>query len=296
MQGKVREIAVDVVAADGRRLPMLVNSRADHRRGGRAAGWCARRSSTCASAGPTSGNCWRRGTASARRARPSSACTRRPRRSRTRCSRACWRASRRATSASASRRSTGHRARRWKWAGTGTTRSCSTAAGSALVVGDVVGRGLAAATTMGQLRSATRALAMTGVGPRVVLDQLDTFVEQLEAAQSATLVYAEVDANSGAATVAAAGHLRRCVVSGDKRGCSWAVAPRRSAFARPGCRAATRPSSCARGTDWCSTPTASSNGAARASTPAGAPAGRGHDGRAARGAGRRPPAEGPQRR
>ena len=76
-----------------------------------------------------------------------------------------------------------------------------------LVVGDVVGRGLAAATTMGQLRSAMRALAMTGVGPRAVLDQLDTFVEPLEAAQSATLVYAEVDADSGVVTVAAAGHL-----------------------------------------------------------------------------------------
>ena len=85
-----------------------------------------------------------------------------------------------------------------------------------LVVGDVVGRGLAAATTMGQLRSATRALAMTGVGPRVVVDQLDTFVESLEAAQSATLVYAEVDANSGVATVAAAGHLPPVVVSGDQ--------------------------------------------------------------------------------
>ena len=83
-----------------------------------------------------------------------------------------------------------------------------------LVVGDVVGRGLAAATTMGQLRSATRALAMTGVGPRVVVDQLDTFVEPLEAAQSATLVYAEVDADSGVATVAAAGHLPPVVVSG----------------------------------------------------------------------------------
>ena len=45
-------------------------------------------------------------------------------------------------------------------AATGTTRSCSTAAGSALVVGDVVGRGLAAATAMGQLRSAVRALAI----------------------------------------------------------------------------------------------------------------------------------------
>ena len=83
-----------------------------------------------------------------------------------------------------------------------------------LVVGDVVGRGLAAATTMGQLRSAARALAMTGVGPRAVIDHLDTFAEPLDAAHSATLVYAEVDVDTGLVTVAAAGHLPPVVVNG----------------------------------------------------------------------------------
>ena len=41
---------------------------------------------------------------------------------------------------------------------------------SALVVGDVVGRGIDAAATMGQLRSAVRALASTGLGPGALLD------------------------------------------------------------------------------------------------------------------------------
>ena len=122
---------------------------------------------------------------------------------------------------------------------------------------------------MGQLRSATRALAMTGVGPRAVVDQLDTFVEPLEAAHSATLVYAEVDADSGVVTVAAAGHLPPVVVSGQEArlfmgGRSTPLGIRTpQAAAQP-----KRPSSCVRGTGWCSTPTASSNGAARASTPA----------------------------
>ena len=50
------------------------------------------------------------------------------------------------------------------------------AAAIALVVGDVVGRGIDAAATMGQLRSAVRALASTGVRPGALLDALDTYV------------------------------------------------------------------------------------------------------------------------
>jgi PAS domain S-box-containing protein len=75
-----------------------------------------------------------------------------------------------------------------------------------VVVGDVVGRGLTAATTMGQLRSAVRALAVAGAGPKAVLGHLDAFVAQLDAAQFATLVYAEIDPDTGTGTLAAAGH------------------------------------------------------------------------------------------
>ncbi len=77
----------------------------------------------------------------------------------------------------------------------------------AIVVGDVVGRGLPAATAMGQLRSAVRALAGAGLGPEAVMRHLDTFVEQVEAAQYATLAYAEVDPATGEVVFAAAGHL-----------------------------------------------------------------------------------------
>jgi PAS domain S-box-containing protein len=75
-----------------------------------------------------------------------------------------------------------------------------------IVVGDVVGRGLPAASAMGQLRSAVRALAGAGLEPAAVLTHLDTFVEQVDHARYATLAYAQVDPDSGEVLVAAAGH------------------------------------------------------------------------------------------
>jgi hypothetical protein len=76
----------------------------------------------------------------------------------------------------------------------------------AVVVGDVVGRGLGAASAMGQLRSAVRAVADPGVGPARLLDRLDRFVEQVEAASMATLAYAELDLATGDLQYACAGH------------------------------------------------------------------------------------------
>jgi PAS domain S-box-containing protein len=75
-----------------------------------------------------------------------------------------------------------------------------------IVVGDVVGRGLVAASAMGQLRSAVRALAGADLEPAAVLRHLDTFVQQVEAACYATVAYAEVDPDSGRVAFAAAGH------------------------------------------------------------------------------------------
>jgi PAS domain-containing protein len=76
----------------------------------------------------------------------------------------------------------------------------------AVLVGDVVGRGLGAASAMGQLRSAVRAVAEPGVGPARLLARLDRFVEQVEAASMATLAYAELDLAGGALRFACAGH------------------------------------------------------------------------------------------
>jgi serine phosphatase RsbU (regulator of sigma subunit) len=88
--------------------------------------------------------------------------------------------------------------------------------GVGVVVGDVVGRGLAAASAMGQLRSAVRALAGAGFAPGAVLEHLDTFVEQNAAARYATLAYAEVDPDAGEVTIASAGHLPAVLLEPDE--------------------------------------------------------------------------------
>jgi PAS domain S-box-containing protein len=87
----------------------------------------------------------------------------------------------------------------------------------ALVVGDVVGRGLHAAAAMGQLRSAVRALAMADSGPAELLERLDRFVEGVEAANTATVAYAEVDLRKGNVVFACAGHPPPVLVDGSGR-------------------------------------------------------------------------------
>ena len=77
----------------------------------------------------------------------------------------------------------------------------------AVSVGDVVGRGIDAATTMGQLRSAVRALASNEAGPANLLERLDRFVERVESARMATVAYAEISLATGEMTYACAGHL-----------------------------------------------------------------------------------------
>ena len=77
----------------------------------------------------------------------------------------------------------------------------------AVVVGDVVGRGIEAAATMGQLRSAIRALASAEAGPARLLERLDRFVERVEPARMATVAYVEVDLSSNEIVYACAGHL-----------------------------------------------------------------------------------------
>jgi PAS domain S-box-containing protein len=75
-----------------------------------------------------------------------------------------------------------------------------------LAVGDVVGRGLGAATTMGQLRSALAALALSTESPALVLDGLERFARQVEGARLATVVYGVLDPVGGTLRYACAGH------------------------------------------------------------------------------------------
>jgi len=75
-----------------------------------------------------------------------------------------------------------------------------------LVVGDVVGRGIGAAATMGQLRSATRALASTDLRPGPLLEAIDGYAGRHGVGGMATVVYAELDLDSRTLRVACAGH------------------------------------------------------------------------------------------
>jgi serine phosphatase RsbU (regulator of sigma subunit)/anti-sigma regulatory factor (Ser/Thr protein kinase) len=75
-----------------------------------------------------------------------------------------------------------------------------------LAIGDVVGRGVEAASTMGQLRSALRALAMQGIGPRAVLDGLEVFAQRTPGAALATVIYGELDTQTGEFRFCCAGH------------------------------------------------------------------------------------------
>jgi sigma-B regulation protein RsbU (phosphoserine phosphatase) len=75
-----------------------------------------------------------------------------------------------------------------------------------LVMGDVVGRGLAAATTMGQLRSAVRALAAVPLRPAALLEALDTYSRRYRIGAVTTLAYAELCATRRTLRFACAGH------------------------------------------------------------------------------------------
>jgi anti-sigma regulatory factor (Ser/Thr protein kinase) len=77
----------------------------------------------------------------------------------------------------------------------------------ALVVGDVMGRGVIAASVMGQMRSAVRTLARLGMSPGDVVEQLDAFVSELDDYQMVTCVYAVVDSTARTLSYANAGHV-----------------------------------------------------------------------------------------
>ncbi|MFF2198073.1 SpoIIE family protein phosphatase [Streptomyces sp. NPDC058157] len=78
---------------------------------------------------------------------------------------------------------------------------------TALVMGDVMGRGVRAAAVMGQLRTAVRAYARLDLPPHEVLQLLDGLAAEIDASQIATCVYAVHDPNEGLLAYASAGHL-----------------------------------------------------------------------------------------
>ena len=75
-----------------------------------------------------------------------------------------------------------------------------------VVVGDCVGRGLQAATVMGQLRSACRALLINDPRPDRVLTTLDHYAAGIAGAKCTTVVCGVLDPATGELTYASAGH------------------------------------------------------------------------------------------
>ncbi|MEZ0095888.1 SpoIIE family protein phosphatase [Streptacidiphilus sp. EB129] len=78
---------------------------------------------------------------------------------------------------------------------------------TALVIGDVMGRGMRAAAVMGQLRTAVRAYARLDLPPHEVLQLLDGLAAEIDATLIATCVYAVYDPSEQSLSYSSAGHL-----------------------------------------------------------------------------------------
>jgi serine phosphatase RsbU (regulator of sigma subunit)/anti-sigma regulatory factor (Ser/Thr protein kinase) len=85
----------------------------------------------------------------------------------------------------------------------------------ALVIGDVMGRGIGAAAVMGQLRAAIKAYAVMDLPPAQVLHQVNQLVCELPREQIATCVYAVYDPGDSTLRWGNAGHLPPALVSPD---------------------------------------------------------------------------------
>lgn len=141
---------------------------------------------------------------------------------------------------------------------------------TALVIGDVMGRGVRAAAVMGQLRTAVRAYARLDLPPHEVLQLLDGLAMEIDANQIATCAYAVHDPNEGRLVYASAGHLPILVrdESGTVLRADEPTGPRsaRAAGCTPPARSPSAPAP-----PPCSTPTAWSSAGTRTWTRASPP-------------------------
>jgi serine phosphatase RsbU (regulator of sigma subunit)/anti-sigma regulatory factor (Ser/Thr protein kinase) len=86
----------------------------------------------------------------------------------------------------------------------------------ALIVGDCVGHGLAAATVMGQVRSAGRALLFSDPSPGAALAGMDRFAARLPGARCTTVVCAVLNPDTGELVYSSAGHPPPILVHADR--------------------------------------------------------------------------------
>jgi hypothetical protein len=75
-----------------------------------------------------------------------------------------------------------------------------------IAIGDVVGRGVTAASMMGQVRTAFRAYALDGGSPESVVSRLNQLLPTLDVDHFSTIVYVVWDPSEAAAHVLSAGH------------------------------------------------------------------------------------------
>ena len=91
----------------------------------------------------------------------------------------------------------------------------------ALIVGDCVGHGLTAATVMGQLRSACRALLLEQPSPGAALAALDRFAARLPGARCTTAFCAVLTLATGELVYSSAGHPPPIMVHADGTTRCW---------------------------------------------------------------------------
>ncbi len=85
-----------------------------------------------------------------------------------------------------------------------------------LVVGDVVGKGVQAAATMGQLRNGLRAFSLDRMKPSSTLTRLNRLAEEIMETAFATVVYVVVDPDARVCRYSSAGHPPPLVLFPDR--------------------------------------------------------------------------------
>jgi serine phosphatase RsbU (regulator of sigma subunit)/anti-sigma regulatory factor (Ser/Thr protein kinase) len=85
----------------------------------------------------------------------------------------------------------------------------------AMIIGDVVGRGVAAAAAMGQLRNAARAYAYEGFGPAATLERLNRLIGWTGRGGFTTMIFGLLDPETATLTYVCAGHLPPLLISSD---------------------------------------------------------------------------------
>ena len=88
--------------------------------------------------------------------------------------------------------------------------------GVGLAIGDVVSRGIRAASARGPLRHALRTRARDGAGPRELVEHMAETVRHLDQREMVTLCYLELAQDGREVTYVSAGHPPALVISGGK--------------------------------------------------------------------------------